>query len=358
MTVKLTRRDFLELTAVSGAGLLLPSVAFSDVDWPKRAITGVNGASAGGGSDYVSRAIAIPMGAALGKRVNIINKPGAAHSIATDYVWKKPSDGYWWVMTSNYNRFLRPMKYHHTIPWKDWQYFRAVSTIMSFAVLPESPIKNFGDFLDMAKKKPGKVTIGNSGHGGVWHLGMALVEKVAGIKVHHVPYKGDKTALLGLFQKEIDVVGIEHSPLHPLAKEGKVRHLAVFMDEPLKIGDSEYEPITKYLPAAKKYCTYGGGLSPAVKRDTDTAILKKIETAFLKAQDDPGYKEKLASRGILQTPFTGKEADRLAALWEVVTAWQFYELGVGKVHPQKDLKLPRLEAFDEWWPPKEYEAKL
>lgn len=353
----ITRRKFMEYVMASGATLMLPQVAFG-ADWPTRPITGVIGYSAGGGTDTIARGISGGMESFIGGTVNCINQPGATGSIATDFVWKKPSDGYWLLFVSNYNKFLRVTKKHDTVPWKDWQFYRLSSTTMSFAVTPDSPIKTFGDFLDMAKKNPGKVSIGNSGVGGTWHIGALLLERAAGIKLHHIAYKGGKKATLAALQGEVNVAGTGIHEQISAIKAGKLRNLCVFDANPMKLGGFEFDPITKYLPEAKDDCPYGGGTTPALKRDTDPGVLKKFAKAFEKAQDDKNYSQILAKKGINKLFRIGADADKDCARNEVVTATLLYESGVGKAHPQKDLGLPKLEDFNTWWPPKGYEPRL
>jgi tripartite-type tricarboxylate transporter receptor subunit TctC len=352
------RRDFLKLAAASGATLLLPKFAFGAETWPERPPTGVVGFGPGGGIDMVGRSLSAAMEPFIGTNINVINKGGASSSIAMDYVWTKPPDGYWWLFVSKYAGRLRAMKMHQTCPWKDWQHFRAGATIWCVSVIPESPIKDFADLLDRAKKNPGKIKVSNGGIAGMEHFGVMLLQKSAGVKFHHVPYDGGKKATLAALQKEVDVVAHGIHVAISYLKAGKLRHLAAFQADPMKIGKIEFIPITKYVPAAKKYCPYGGGASMALRRDTDVAILKKIEKAFWEAQKDPRYKAFLEKQVIMQFAKSGKEADREAAFTEVSESWLLKELGLAKLDPEKDLGLPKLDDFDEWWPPKDYKPVL
>jgi tripartite-type tricarboxylate transporter receptor subunit TctC len=352
------RRDFLKLAAASGAGLLLPKFAFAAGEWPERSITGVVGFGPGGGIDMVGRALSAAMEPHIGTTINVINKGGASSAIAMDFVWSKPADGYWWLYVSKYAARLRTAGMHPTCAWKDWQHYRAASTILSFSVVPKSPIKDFADFIDRAKKNPGKVKVSNGGVAGMEHFGVLLLEKSAGVKFHHLPYDGGKKAVLAALQGEADVVACGIQIAIGYLKAGNLRHLAAFQDKPEKIQNIDFHPITQYVPAAKKFCPYGGGATLALRRDTPIEILKKVEKAFTEAQKDSRYQAFLKKQVISQVPLTGSEADREAAFTEVSEAWLLKELGLAKKDPEKDLGLPKLEDFDQWWPPKEYKPIL
>jgi hypothetical protein len=96
-----------------------------------------------------------------------------------------------------------------------------------------------------------------------------------------------------------------------------------------------------------------------VKRETPPEILEKIKQAFIAAVNSPEFEDYLEKKFFFKDIKVGEEADRMAALRESVTAWLFWDKKIEgvKVNPA-DLGIPKPEAFDAWWPPKEYKARI
>ncbi len=351
------RRDFMKLMGAAGV-LGLPvfrsSLAFG-ADWPNKPIRVTIGYAVGGGTDVFIRGVVQAMEEPLRTTIEAGNMPGAVAATATDFVVKKPADGYSWLGTSNFNKFLRPMGYHKGLPWVDWQWFMVGSTYQAWAVKPESPFKTFQDVLDAAKKKP--LTMSHSGIGGIWHEGDGIMAKAAGAKFNYVPYKGGAPAVLAGIQGEVDVVS---SGLHEqieFLRVGKLRNLALFVDKPMTVDGIQFEPVTKFVPGLKAYVPFGGDITLGVRRDTPIEILKAINQAFMKALDAPKFQEILKHNVGYKVVLTPVEADKMAAYKECVTAWTFKELGIAKVDPT-EIGIPKPEEFDKWWPPKDYKPRL
>jgi len=330
-------------------------------EWPgSKPITVVIQYKAGGGTDVMTRAYTKAMEKQLGATVNAVNREGAVGALAMDFVNSKPSDGYWWLGASQFSKPLRIMGHTKLSPWKDWQYYKIASGIQGWAVRPDSPFKTMGDFLEAAKKNPDKYSIANSGVGGIWNEGNQIMIKGAGIKVREIPYKGGAPAALACLQGEVDVTGsgihetIEH------IKAGKLRNLAVFTKEPIKLEDGTVlRPITEFIPSLAGYAPFGSEYTLGVKRDAPVEALEKIKKAFIVAADAPEFKTLLAKDFFFKDVVVGEEADRMAALRESVTAWLFWDLkleGV-KANPE-ELGIPRPEEFDKWWPPQGYTPRI
>lgn len=351
------RRDFMKFVGMAGAcsvPLLNASLSFG-ADWPTRPIRVTIGYGVGGGSDIFTRGFVRGMEGPLKTTIECGNMPGSVAAIATDFVLKRPNDGYAWLGTTNWNKFLRPMGYHKSVPWKDFFWFMLGGTYQAWAVKPDSPFKTFQDVLDATKKKP--VTMSHSGIGGIWHEGDAILANAAGVKFNYVPYKGGAPAVMAGLQGEVDVIS---SGLHEqieFLRVGKLRNLAIFDDKPMTVEGMTFEPVAKYVPKAKAYCPFGGDITMAIRRDTPDEIVKTVHAAFVKAYDDPRYDAILKQSVGFKVMLSPSESDRICAFRECVTAWTFKELGIAKVDPVT-LGIPRVEEFDKWWPPKDYAPKL
>ncbi len=333
----------------------------ADAAWPgKKPITAVIMYKAGGGTDTLTRAYTKAMEKALGTTVNAVNRPGATGSLAADFTYSKPADGYWWLGGSQFAKSLRVMGLSKYKPYENWQWFKVANGIQAFSVRADSPYKTMEDFIKAAKKNPGKVTMSNSGIGGIWHEGNEIMTKAAGIETKQVPYKGGAPAVLATLQGEVEVAG---SGLHEVIghiRTGKMRNLAIFTKKPITLEDGTVlRPITEFLPELAPYAPFGSEYTLGVKRDAPVDVLEKIKEAFVAASDSPEFNALLKKKFFFKAVTTGEEADRLSSLREAVTCWLFWDMKVegAKVNPA-DLGIPRPEDFDNWWPPKGYEPRL
>lgn len=351
-------KSYLRVLAVSvfALSLIFTFTAQSFAEWPgKKPVTVVIAYAAGGGTDVMTRAYTSPMEEFLGTTINAVNRTGAVGALAMDFVASKPSDGYWWMGASNFNKSLRVLG-HTTLSWRDWQYFKAANSIQSFAVRPDSPFKTMDDFIAAAKKEPGKYTINGSGVGGLWAEGVALLENSAGIKLRTVQYKGGKPGVLACLQGEIDVCA---SGLHEeieFIKSGKMRPLAIFAKDAITLPNGTVlKPVGDFVPSMAAYAPFGGYYTLAVKKDTPVDILKKIAEAFKKSCNSPGFESILKKKFFFKDVLVGAAADEAAAKAEATTSWLLWDLKVEgvKVNPA-DLGIPKPADFGKYWPPKDY----
>lgn len=348
------------LIAVAGflAGTMI-STAYGE--WPEgKSITAVIQYGAGGGTDVMTRAYTKLMEKSLGTTINAVNQPGAIGALAMDSVNSKPADGYWWLGGSQFNKGLRVMGHTKLSPWKDWQYFKVADGIQAWSVPVDSPFKTMEDFLAAARKDPDKYKISNSGIGGIWHEGNEILSSEAKIKIRHIPYKGGAPAVMACLQGEVDVAGSGVHEAIEFIRAGKLRNLAVFTREPIKLKDGTIlKPISQVVPSMAPHSPFGSEYTLAVKRETPVAVLEKVQKALVDAANSPEFEDIMEKKFFFKSIVVGREADRLAALRESVTAWLFWDLKVqeAKTNPA-DLGIPRPQDFEKWWPPKDYAPRM
>jgi tripartite-type tricarboxylate transporter receptor subunit TctC len=161
--------------------------------YPTKPITVLIGYPGGGPVDFLARTLADRVSKQLGQPLVIVSKPGANERIATEFLKNQPPDGYHIqvvVVAFATNPILFP-----SLPYDPAKDFTPVihladsSPILS--VIADSPIRNFGDLVQLAKTKPGEATFGSPGNATNNHLTMELLGSLAGVTFTHVPYKGD-----------------------------------------------------------------------------------------------------------------------------------------------------------------------
>ena len=357
------RRGFLLSAAGFGAatGLATRGIAPAAAQgtWkPERPIQVVIQFAAGGGTDAVIRSVLKEIEPILGVRINATNTTGALGSVATQYVLSQPADGYTWLGAGGFLDYPRIRGIDTAVTWKDFQFFQMATSLASWATHPDSQFKTFQDVINFAKANPGKLRVSSDGLGGLWHEAMALVASKAGFEFSNVPFDGGAPATIAAVQREVDIAG---SGLHEqiqFIRSGKLRHLATFTAEPVKIDDkTELEPVSKYVPEAAALAPFGAVYNIALRRETPQPILRTVETAIAKAVASDSLKKALSQRFIQPEFVSGAEIDKKAAQLETTRASLFKQLGLSQ-RSAEQLGLPEPDNFQQWWPPKDYRPAL
>ena len=187
-------------------GIFLAAFAASALaQYPAKPITIVVGFEPGGGTDTTARIVAPALGELLGQQVVVENRAGAGGNIAVDYVAKAAPDGYTLVLANVGALAVNP----HILktPYDPLKDLAPITMAVVFpnvlVVQPALPVKSLGDFVKLAKQKPG-LTYASSGIGGAGHLAGELLKGMAKIDIVHVPYKGGGPAMQGFLGGQVD----------------------------------------------------------------------------------------------------------------------------------------------------------
>lgn len=206
----------------------VPALPAEGQSYPNKPIRLLVGFAPGGGVDTSARAVAIPLGAALGQTVVVDNRPGAAGNIAADMVAKAVPDGYTLLMA---NSTISNPTLFKSLPFdvrKDLDPVALIAIGPSVLVVhPSMPVKSVKEFIAYAKSQPGKLSYGSGGVGNITHLEMELLNSMTGTRLTHVPYKGTAPALLGLVSGEVQVVFSSIPTALGQIRAGKIRALGV-----------------------------------------------------------------------------------------------------------------------------------
>jgi tripartite-type tricarboxylate transporter receptor subunit TctC len=203
--------------------------------YPNRPIRLVVGFAPGGAADFVARTLAEPLGRALGQPLVIDNRPGAGSSIAAEYVAKSAPDGYTMLIASPSSILVNPLlnKQSTLQPLKELAPVSKVSSSpLVVAVNPGIGVSDLKELIAYAKKNPGKLNFATSGNGSAPHLAAVLFQRVAGIEIVHVPYKGGGPAVQSLLAGDTQLSFATPPSVLPLVQAGRLRALAVTSREP------------------------------------------------------------------------------------------------------------------------------
>lgn len=215
----------------------------------KQPIKIVVGFNPGGGSDVMARITAEFLQQRLHQAVIVENRPGAASSIAADYVSRSPADGYTLFVTTAELSVLPAVRADLPYDFRQFTYLaRPFFSTPLVVVGPNSPVSSLDELVVAMKGNPGKFRYGTPGVGSLNHLGTVAYEVATGTKGVHVPYNGASAIYTDLLGGVIDVYTGASLPipdgLKVLGPAGATRH-AAYPDlktfEELGLGRVEHE---------------------------------------------------------------------------------------------------------------------
>ena len=197
--------------------------------FPNKAVRLVVPFAAGGSTDVIARILAPRMAEAWGQQVIVENRPGGNTTIGTEIVARAAPDGHTLLVTpAPFTVVPSVMTKLPYDPVKDFEPILLINTTpMGLVVHPGVPAKSMNELIALAKKRPGQMNFGSSGNGGVPHLSGELLNTMAGLKILHVPYKGNAPALADLVGGHVDMVFNGLTSVIPLIRANRVRVLGV-----------------------------------------------------------------------------------------------------------------------------------
>ncbi len=305
--------------------LVLPHAAWCE--YPERLIRLIVGMDPGGPADLLARAAAIGAQKYLGKQLILENRGGGGGALAHAQVAIAKPDGY--TLCTTNNTALIDMALMQKVPYKPLKSFTPVVAFCigencALVVKPDSPLKNFNDFKDYAKKNPGKFKYSTSGVGSGLHVALEVVAHKDGLQLVHVPHKGSAPAMTALLGGHVDAASAGTMWV-AFAKGGQVRPLVSYARQ--RVPDYPDLPTLKELGYDFVHDLLAIVIGPA---GLPADVVKKIETAFKMATETAEFKTALVNVG--REPFycTGAELDRhLKERW-VKTEKQFKDVGIIK----------------------------
>jgi len=270
--------------------------AASAQTYPAKSIRLVVGFAPGGASDIIARIVGDPLGRALGQSLIIDNKPGAASSLATEFVAKSAPDGYTILIASQSGMIVNPL-INRNVGYNTERDFAPITKVtvspLVVTVNPSLPVHSVRELIAEAKKAPGKLNAASSGNGSLPHLAVALFSVQTGVQMVHVPYKSGGQAVQSVLAGDTQVTFATSPSVLPLVQAGRLRALAVT--------SRERTPLVQGLPGMKEaglpdyeVTVWYGFFAPA---GTPAEIVKRLFEATNLTLQNPNLKQALARDG-------------------------------------------------------------
>lgn len=216
----------IAVAAFAAATLLAPSLAPAQA-WPAKPVKFVNNFPPGGPSDMIARSIADVLQNQFKQPFVVENKAGASGNIGADAVAKAPADGHTVLFGIDSTFTVNPHIYKG-LPFKPAD-LRPVMVMASSGLLvgvhPSTGFKTLQDLVAAGRKQP--VTFSSAGSGSPGHLAAEVFTEAAGLKITHVPYKGNTPAVTAILSGEVNGGALATPGMLPHVKAGKITPLAV-----------------------------------------------------------------------------------------------------------------------------------
>jgi tripartite-type tricarboxylate transporter receptor subunit TctC len=293
------------------------SIVFAQ-DFPDRPIHLIIPYPAGGTTDIMARALQEPMAKLLGQPLVVENRPGAAAMLGTLQVARAKPDGYTLLFCNN-GVSIAPFLQNST-DFDPRSGLSAVSVVSRAPLLllvnSKVPATSIAGLFAYAKTRSEGLLFASAGPGSLGHLSSELLARRAGLKMIHVPYKGQGPTTQAIMTGEVDVLlTTASSAMNGFIQEGKIRLLGVSSKAPSILAPGA-EPIDKVLPGYVVDVWFGILAPKGTPRD----VIAKINSALATTLADPQIKEQFIGFGVEASASTPEALDGMIAT--EVPEWQ------------------------------------
>jgi tripartite-type tricarboxylate transporter receptor subunit TctC len=276
-----TRRRFIQQGSSAVATLALPSLALAQ-SFPNRPIRYICPWPAGGSTDAVIRALAESAGKLLGQNIIVDNKPGAGGTFGANELVNARPDGYTLSQLPHGVFRIPHMQKVQFDVTRDFTWIACLTGYTFGLVVPaDSPIKSIKDLVEFAKANPEKFTYGSTGIGTSPHLAVEEFAQRAGIKLTHVPFKGNADNMQAILGGHT-MAASDATGWGPMVEAGKLRLLATYGSKRTKRWPNV--PTLNELGYQTVSDSPFGVCGP---KDMDPALVRTLHDAFKKTLDDP-----------------------------------------------------------------------
>jgi len=250
----------------------------------------------GGNVDIVARSLAQQLTDSMGQQIIVENRPGASSLVGTQLVAKAPPDGYTLLAVANTFAMVPSIITNPGYdPIKDFSAITLTCLVPQVLVVnPALPVKSIKELIALAKARPGQLTYATSGPGGTGHMATELFSRQVGVKMLHVPYKGNAQAIIDVIGGQVMLMFDQVSTSDPYIKSGKLR--------PLAVSSLTRSPLFPDLPTIDEAgvkgfedITFNGLVAPV---GTPREILLRINEEVGKVVRAPALRNRFIERGI------------------------------------------------------------
>lgn len=299
--MRLLKKVVLGFALLCGA---IAAFAQGEADYPNKPIKWIVPYPPGGTTDLLARLMAQWLTQRLGQQVIVDNKPGAGNNIGTEMAIKSPPDGYTIFLVNPANAINATLyKNLHFNFLEDMAPVGGIIRVPNvMTVRKDFPANTVQEFIDYAKKNPGKVNMASSGTGTSVHLSGELFKTMAGVDMKHIPYKGAGPATQDLLGGQVDVI-FDNMP-------SMMGHIKAKSVRPLGVTSAQRSPALPDVPAIAEIVpgyeasAWFGASAP---KGTPAYAIARLNREINAGLADPQMKARLADLGGVPIPGTPEQ---------------------------------------------------
>jgi tripartite-type tricarboxylate transporter receptor subunit TctC len=273
---------------------------------------------AGGATDLFARTLSQKLSEKMGATLVVENRPGAGGTLGSDLVAKASPDGYTLLLSTSSTHSIGP-NLNPRMPYDAVRDFTPISQVgqaPSIMLVPNSsPAKTVKEWIDYAKKNPGRLNYASSGNGTIVQLSAELFKAQADVFVVHIPYKGTALAIPDLVSGKVDVLFDSLPTGLPHVRDGRLRALGVTTLKPTALAPG-VQPIADVLPGYESN-TWFGLFGP---KGLPAEVVNRVNIAANQVLQDPEVLDKLQRFGI--EPAGGTPAQFTVMLAKESAKWK------------------------------------
>ncbi len=296
-------------TLLAAAASTLAPQAWAQSAYPSKPIRLIVPFPAGGATDILARALSQKLGEKLGQSLVVDNRPGAGGTIGADAAAKASPDGYTLLLATPSTHSIGPVV-NPKIPYNaqtDFTPIGYVASVPNIVLVPQSsPAKTIKEFIELAKKNPGKLNYASSGNGTIVHLTTELFKAQSGTFIVHIPYRGTALAIPDLVSGKLDLLIDSLVSGMPHVKDGKLRALGITSAKRSSLAP-ELPTVAEVLPGFESSTWFGLYGPKALPAD----VVARVNAAMNAALADADVKERFARLGAEPTGGSAQAFDQV-----------------------------------------------
>ncbi len=273
--------------------------------FPSRAARIVVGFAPGGATDVTARLIAQDLAKLWGQQVVVDNRPGASGMIGAELVAKAAPDGYTLLISPQTSIVVAPLLIKK-VPYDSVKDFATVAVVGStpqlLVIHPSLPPKTFREFAAFVKANEKMLSFGSGGIGSTPHMAGELLNASLGVRVTHVPYKGENPGVTDLLGGQIPYMFVNFPVAISHVQGGKLRAIAISSPQRSPLAP-QFPTVAESIPGFDT-ATWNGLYLPAA---TPREILARIHGDVTKLLSAPDLKDRMLKQGIDQSPLNTPE---------------------------------------------------
>jgi tripartite-type tricarboxylate transporter receptor subunit TctC len=307
--MRLPRRRFLHLAAGAATLPITARMARAEI-FPARPVHVIIAFPPGGVADIIARLLGQPLQERLGQPIVVESRPGASGNVGTEAVVRAAPDGYTLIWAGANNAINATLCNN-----LNFDFIRDIAMVagvmrgpLVMVVHLSVEAKSTADFIAYAKANPGKVNVASSGNGTAGHLAGELFNMMTGVKMLHVPYRGDGPALADLLAGQVQVMFANLPPSIGHIRDGRLRALAV-TTATRSPALPDIPPVADVVPGYEVSSWFGVGAPKA----TPPEVIATLNTAINASLNDPAFTGRLADLGAVPMPLSPGAFDAFVA---------------------------------------------